>query len=153
MTQLFFKCCIPVFEDLLPEPHNSQLLDTLFTLAHWHSMAKLRQHTEFSIEVLEEVTTQLGKVLRDFRDKTCKSFEKKELNREVSARLRRTSRNASNVSVSKNMGTTATLDRQSKALNLNTYKAHSLGDYVETIRQYGTVDSYSTEAVSHQSDL
>lgn len=29
-----------------------------------------------------------------------------------------------------------------------TYKGHSFGDYVETIRRYGTTDSYSTEPVS-----
>jgi hypothetical protein len=37
--------------------------------------------------------------------------------------------------------------RQSKALNLSTYKGHSLGDYVYAIRTYGTTDSYSTEPV------
>lgn len=36
---------------------------------------------------------------------------------------------------------------QKKTMNLNTYKVHALGDYVETIRQYGTTDSYSTEPV------
>ncbi|EDQ99293.1 uncharacterized protein LACBIDRAFT_335113 [Laccaria bicolor S238N-H82] len=35
--------------------------------------------------------------------------------------------------------------RRKKTLNLNTYKAHALGDYVETIQRYGTTDSYSTE--------
>ena len=35
-----------------------------------------------------------------------------------------------------------------KGFNLNTYKLHSLGDYVETIRRYGTTDSYSTQLVS-----
>lgn len=39
--------------------------------------------------------------------------------------------------------------RQRKMLNLNTYKDHSLGDYVDSIRRNGTVDSYSTESVSH----
>lgn len=37
-------------------------------------------------------------------------------------------------------------------MNLNTYKVHALGDYVETIRRYGTTDSYSTESV-RQSDV
>jgi hypothetical protein len=35
-----------------------------------------------------------------------------------------------------------------KKFNLKTYKTHSLGDYVQTIRMYGTTDSYSTEPVS-----
>jgi hypothetical protein len=37
--------------------------------------------------------------------------------------------------------------RKSKTFNFDTYKYHSLGDYVEHIRQYGTMDSYSTEPV------
>ena len=39
--------------------------------------------------------------------------------------------------------------RNEKTLNLQTYKLHALGDYTETIRQYGTTDSYSTQPVSH----
>lgn len=42
------------------------------------------------------------------------------------------------------------LTRLKKSLNMNTYKNHSLGDYTETIRKYGTTDSYSTEAVCTQ---
>ena len=38
--------------------------------------------------------------------------------------------------------------RQPKQLNLNTYKYHALGDYVRTIRRFGTTDSYSTQPVS-----
>jgi hypothetical protein len=36
---------------------------------------------------------------------------------------------------------------QPKTLNLNTYKIHALGNYVSTIREFGTTDSYSTEMV------
>jgi hypothetical protein len=38
--------------------------------------------------------------------------------------------------------------RKPKEFNLNTYKLHSLGDYADIIRQYGTTDSYSTQLVS-----
>ena len=37
----------------------------------------------------------------------------------------------------------------SKKFNLNTYKAHLLGDYASTIRRLGTTDSYSTVIVSN----
>jgi len=37
--------------------------------------------------------------------------------------------------------------RHLKSFNLSTYKLHSLGDYVATIKKYGTTDSYSTELV------
>jgi hypothetical protein len=40
-----------------------------------------------------------------------------------------------------------TSKRRPKTFNLNTYKHHALGDYVSTIRKYGTTDSYSTEPV------
>ncbi|KAF8501973.1 hypothetical protein JB92DRAFT_2658525, partial [Gautieria morchelliformis] len=33
-----------------------------------------------------------------------------------------------------------------KKLNLSTYKLHAMGDYVNTIRHLGTIDSYSTQA-------
>jgi hypothetical protein len=33
-------------------------------------------------------------------------------------------------------------------LNLLTYKLHALGDYVRSIRLFGTTDSYSTQIVS-----
>jgi hypothetical protein len=38
---------------------------------------------------------------------------------------------------------------KTKEFNLNTYKFHALGDVVETIRRYGTTESYSTEPVSY----
>ena len=34
-----------------------------------------------------------------------------------------------------------------KKLNLSTYKYHALGDCPDTIRWYGTTDSYSTQTV------
>lgn len=114
-------------------------------------MAKIRQHTDLSIKVLETVTIRLGGLLRDFRDVTCKAFDTKELSREVAARMRRTSKKASSASIQADLSPTTTLGKQKKPLNLNTYKDHSLGDYVETIKRYGTVDSYSTEAVSYTS--
>jgi hypothetical protein len=40
------------------------------------------------------------------------------------------------------------LNRRVKHFNLLTYKMHALGDYVSTIRQFGTTDSYSTQIVS-----
>lgn len=153
-------------------------MELLFTLAHWHALAKLRQHTDFSLSILESVTAQLGRLLRDFKAKVCDVYDTRELERETAARMRRmagkvkasatvTGRGES----SKSSGyskfesyvnsrfitlciTDSLLDdkvatgKQQKLLNLNTYKDHALGDYVETIRQYGTVDSYSTESVN-----
>jgi hypothetical protein len=43
--------------------------------------------------------------------------------------------------------------RKPKHLGLGTYTYHALGDYVETIRLFGTTDSFSTQPVSLQLNL
>lgn len=138
-----------MFDGLLPEPYNSQILKLLFHFAHWHGLAKLRLHSDTTLDILDDLTTILGKGLRAFQSNTCADFQTKELKKEASARHRR---KAAKAGTNKNMSNAATSSsptpiRRSKKFNLNTYKTHSLGDYVETIRQYGTTDSYSTETV------
>jgi hypothetical protein len=39
--------------------------------------------------------------------------------------------------------------RLKKSLSIATYKYHALGDYANTIRQFGTTDSYTSERVGH----
>jgi hypothetical protein len=166
------QCAIPVFDGLLPEPHNRVVLDLLFVMAHWHGLAKLRMHHELTLEIMESVTVSLGKLLRSFSSITCLAFETKELRREADARVRRESKKAAashcptgNPHV-ESTGPAVPLaseeyqsagqppraeasGRRPKSFNLSTYKVHSLGDYVKTIRQYGTTDSYSTELVHY----
>ncbi|KJA21682.1 hypothetical protein HYPSUDRAFT_111821, partial [Hypholoma sublateritium FD-334 SS-4] len=174
------QCSIPVFEGLLPDQHNENLMGLLFTLAHWHALAKLRQHTELTLIILESITIQLGISLRKFEAETCSAFDTRELKREEVARLRRAegqttarqapTKNADSVlasnietvdndaaasSTGPSLGQTNSPPKKatgklSKTLNLKTYKDHSLGDYVETIRRNGTTDSYSTESASHR---
>jgi len=226
-----------VFDGLLKEPYNGQILELLFVLAHWHGFAKLRLHTDDTLEILDGNTILLGAKFRDFQDITCASFKTKELQREADARMRRAARTKSSNSKGKAQNHTSarsvpppvqgcdpplptishpgphvepqnsssqpgehghgatglcartvmrhersgdarpdsptiTYDEsQSSArfrpsqgsvtqvpsdrkgvkreakFSLHTYKHHSLGDYVETIRRYGTTDSYSTEPV------
>ena len=153
-------------------------MNLLFTLAHWHALAKLRQHTDLSLAVLESVTNKLGQLMRKFQEDTA-VYDTRELKREEKARLRLTAETSSAApkpapkntagatepgneppaaASSTNSSSAPVPDksvskpekaagRLRKALNLNTSKDHSLGDYVESIRQYGTVDSYSTESV------
>jgi hypothetical protein len=45
--------------------------------------------------------------------------------------------------------TAGTSSRKKQFTTLNTYKYHACGDYPNTIRRYGTTDSYSTEIVSY----
>lgn len=155
---LWNQCAIPVFEDLLPEPHNSQICKLLFHFAHWHGLAKLRLHSDDTLKLLDDETTELGDHLRKFQSNTCAAFQTKELGKEASARHRRqakqdhksrkkpTARNSTTSQENAATGDQAP-QRKPKEFNLNTYKMHALGDYVETIRQYGTTDSYSTELV------
>lgn len=148
-------------------------METLFALANWHALAKLRQHTDPSLDVLELATVQLGKLLRKFQTNTCSAYQTQESPREMAARVRKMeSKSTPNKSVELESGATETTTqvaltmentgallaaskprkaagRQPKKFNLKTYKDHSLGDYVESIRQNGTVDSYSTESVSY----
>jgi hypothetical protein len=139
------QCAIPVFERLLPEPHNNHVMKLLFRIAEWQGLAKLRMHTEATLDRLEQVTKDLGHLMRDFRDKTCANFNTTELAREVEARNRRNARKESTKAPNQT--------RKAKTLNLHTYKFHALGDYVRTIRMFGTTDSFSTQLVCAASQV
>lgn len=157
---------IPAVDGLLLEPYNSMILTLLYRLAEWHALAKLRMHTEQTLEFLEKSTVTIGQELRHFRDTTLKSFKCEELPKETTARQRRKER-AQAQKTQSNAGSQApdhpTANEsvqetskkdvpppkpKSKSLNLFTYKFHALGDYVRTIRLFGTTDSYSTQIVS-----
>jgi len=141
---------MPVFEDLLDEPYNTAVLDLLWTLSNWHALAKLRLHTDATLNLLSQYTAHLGKALRQFQRETCSHFTTKELPREEAARGRRQAKknaqrgSATSAATSSRAISAAKL----KSLNLFTYKLHSLGDYVRSIRWFGTSDSYSTQPVS-----
>jgi hypothetical protein len=67
-------------------------MDLLFIFAHWHGLVKLRLHTDHTIDLLDNATTQLGDHLRDFVATTCSDIPTKELRREYDARKRRESK-------------------------------------------------------------
>ncbi|KAI3997994.1 hypothetical protein K525DRAFT_275768 [Schizophyllum commune Loenen D] len=77
-----------------------------------------------------------------------RSYATVELPKEASARARRDAQKAATAA-----GQPALLPadipvpktRKAKTLNLSTYKFHALGDYVRSIKLYGTTDSYSTQ--------
>ena len=87
-------------------------------------------HTDSTLDLLEAITREFGRLMRQFRDDTSDEFDTVEFPCETGARK-------GGVRSSKK-----------KKLNLNTYKFHALGDYVATIRLFGTTDSYSTQVVS-----
>ncbi|KAF8550589.1 hypothetical protein OG21DRAFT_1499714 [Imleria badia] len=114
------QCAIPIFEGLLPSPHNETVLDLLFDLATWQAFAKLRMHTDDTLSFFDTMTRQLGYSARRFK-KTTSTIAKEPQAQETSSAAK------------------------IKKLNLSTYKFHALGDYPEMICQYGTTDSYSTQ--------
>lgn len=144
------QCSIPAFEDLLPEPHNKQVMKLLYRTAEWHALAKLRMHTDSTLEHLRRLTKEFGSLMRQFRDHTCPQFNTVELPREVAARKRRQQRHSGRAKVSKDdgpEGPSSASSRKLKSINLSTIKFHFLGDYVPTIQRYGCTDSYSTQLV------
>jgi len=102
------------------------VLRLLYKAAEWHALAKLRLHTDSTLDLLESVTREFGRLARQFHDKTSDKFNTVGLPCEAGAHK----------------------GGAKKTLNLNTYKFHALGDYVATIRLFGTTDSYSTQLVS-----
>jgi hypothetical protein len=107
-------------------------------------------HTDPTLDILSCVTTCLGNSLRTFEEKTCAAFETRELERERAARQRRQTSATNQASESRRPTAPNSNARKQKKLNLRTYKLHALGDYVDTIRHFGTTDSYSTQSVSIQ---
>ncbi|KIK46533.1 hypothetical protein CY34DRAFT_62856, partial [Suillus luteus UH-Slu-Lm8-n1] len=138
------QCSIPVFDGLFPSDHNKMVMDLLFTMAHWHGLAKLRMHSDLTLQILDKLTTDLGDRFREFKAKVCPAYKTQELDREVDSRSRRQTKEASK-RAEKGKAKANVQSRRRKSFNFQTYKFHSLGDYVASIRQFGTTDSYSTE--------
>jgi hypothetical protein len=117
----------------------------LFRTAEWHAFAKLRLHTESTLQHLERLTTELGQLTRKFRDTTQSAFATVELPKETEARKRR-----QNSGKGKEKATAGNASGKNlKHLNLSTYKWHALGDYVRAIRLFGPTDGFSTQVVSN----
>ncbi|KAI0073098.1 hypothetical protein K474DRAFT_1570479, partial [Panus rudis PR-1116 ss-1] len=87
------QCSIPVFENLFPDPkHDRFIQELLFTLSEWHANAKLRMHTDSSLDILRSVTEALGSKLRSLVKNICPLYDTRELPSEVTKRGRRLSR-------------------------------------------------------------
>ena len=122
------QCSIPPFEGLLPEPFNEKLLRLLYKVAELHALAKLRMHTDSTLNILKAVTREFSHLMQQFCNETSEKFDTILLPHEAGAQKRACS--------------------SKKVLNLNTYKFYSLGDYIKTIHLFRTTDSYPTQVVS-----
>jgi hypothetical protein len=142
---------MPVFEDLLPEPFNSHVQDLLFDLAVWLSFAKLRQHTDSTLDHFDNATSSLGQQIRTFSSKVCANFVTTDTPKEKAARTRRKAAKASDNSGKETSGASTKLTagpKRQRFFKINTYKWHALGDYIRSIQLFGTTDSYSSQTVS-----
>ncbi|KAF8226442.1 hypothetical protein L208DRAFT_1301810, partial [Tricholoma matsutake] len=163
-------CAIPVFEGLLPEPHNKRVLKLLFLMGHWHGLAKLHLHTDATLAILDSVTASLGQALHEFEMKTCSMFTTCELKKEESTRKCKQATQKKTSQVKKTPPTqelgagngdravvakdnVAKLSKGLKEFNMSTYKYHTLGDVAYMIREYGTIELYSMELVSTAHDF
>ncbi|KAG8701769.1 hypothetical protein FRC11_011923, partial [Ceratobasidium sp. 423] len=136
---------------LLPKECEEPSQVLLFMFAQWHGLAKLWLHTSETLKILKRLTVWLGLELCNFAEltegmnihETLKEYSKHHKQQEA----RTSSMNPNKAkSKSKPQAQDALHEgRQHCSLNLNTYKVHSMVDYVSTIEEYGTTDSYSTQ--------
>ncbi|KAK7054049.1 hypothetical protein R3P38DRAFT_2500851 [Favolaschia claudopus] len=141
--QCILVCLLPVVEGLLPDAHNDEILDVVFSLAEWHTLGKLKMHTDTSLGWLRTATKELGRMLRRFQRVVCPYYDTRELPSEQAARGRRQAKKAS-----QGKGKAPMVVRTSakkKEYSMETYKMHGLGDYVPAIPWVGTTNSWSTQ--------
>lgn len=121
-------------------------------------MAKLRLHTETTVQDLESSTARLGELLRDFQKTVCSEYKTYNLPTEEAAGNRRRSRKAAAPQPTHVYADSRSEDeqpqkkkkkkvRKTRDMNLESYKLHSLGAYAKAIRQYGTTDNYNSQIV------
>jgi hypothetical protein len=84
------QCSIPAFTGIFPsEAHDSVIQELLFACCEWHSLAKLRLHTDVTLSLLEKATKILGERLRHFVADVCPAYRTMETDREYYGRKRR----------------------------------------------------------------
>ncbi|PIL29093.1 hypothetical protein GSI_09141 [Ganoderma sinense ZZ0214-1] len=140
------KCAIPCFENLLPEPFNSIILDLLFELGRWHALAKLQLHSDSTITALHVATSTLGQAVRAFCHHVCPKYATRELPRETQSRQRHRAAAAQASGRHKAAATATSAAPKFKAYTVpDTPKYHRLGDYARVISEMGTHDNLSTQ--------
>ncbi|KAI0644208.1 hypothetical protein C8Q79DRAFT_914017, partial [Trametes meyenii] len=136
------QCAIPVFEKILEEQaDNDIVLDLLFDFGCWHATAKLRLHTDNTLNVLDIFTVSCGASVRKFARVTCKRYQTYELPRELAACGRRTSARADKGKA------TLVSSKKLKLFNTNTYKFHAMWDYTPSIQGFATGDNWTSQTV------
>ncbi len=66
----------------------------LYRTAEWHGLAKLRMHTDSSLQLLQSLTEEFGLLMRNFHELTSSDFITLELPKEKNARNRKKEKKA-----------------------------------------------------------
>lgn len=131
-----------MFEGLFPIEHDAVVQSLLYRFAQWHALAKLRLHSDSTLTFFADTFKKLSQRLRNFRSFTCAAFNTVELPKERAARQKKAAkRSETNCTPPEPSGP------KIKMFNLSTYKFHAMGDYVTSIRLFGTADSFTTQIV------
>ncbi|KAF7800284.1 hypothetical protein EIP86_011532, partial [Pleurotus ostreatoroseus] len=145
-------CIIPCLEGLLPAPLEHVIFDLIFIVLLWHGLAKLRMHTETTVDLLDGLTTHLGDNVRKFK-RAVDPIDTRELGKEAAARIRRekarlakekggTKAAAAETSTSESVTYSK---RNIRKFNDKTFKIHNPLHTVEDIKEFGPTEIFSTQ--------
>ncbi|KAI0366150.1 hypothetical protein BV20DRAFT_1038521 [Pilatotrama ljubarskyi] len=135
----FLITALPAFEGLLPLQDDQTTADLLFELVNWHALAKLRLHTEVTVEIFRAATNHMYAAVRMFARTTCETHTTHELKKEADARTRRRAADSSRK-------VAASSERRIVKFNVwNTYKYHCLGDCPDCVVRAGPLETTSTQ--------
>ncbi|KAI0365862.1 hypothetical protein BV20DRAFT_1027357 [Pilatotrama ljubarskyi] len=141
-------CFIPAYEHLLArKSDNKNVLELVFSLATWHALAKLREHTDITLDGLDNATVSVGRDVRVFAKSVCVNYVTFELpGKDDAARGRR---KAAQTSKGKGRAAVrppaATNTRKVKHFSYATYKFHAMRDFAPAIRAVAAGDGTSTQ--------
>src|SRR6267154_573890 len=86
----YLQCTLPVFEGLLHTQQDNTLLRTLlFDLTMWHAYAKLRLHTDTTLNDFKTLTSTLGRSVHIFIKEVCTQYNTTNLLYEMATHGRR----------------------------------------------------------------
>ncbi|KAI0349319.1 hypothetical protein OH77DRAFT_1490928 [Trametes cingulata] len=142
------KCFMATFEGLLAIAANNKIvLDLVFNLSTWHALAKLREHTDMTLDGLDDKTVDCGRSVREFAKKTCADYETYELpSKDSAARGRRRAAMTAKGQDAASQSTRKTSSvRKLKHFNYMTYKFHAMRDYAPAIRLVASGDNFTTQ--------
>jgi hypothetical protein len=108
-------------------------------------------HTDETLDIFDSQTVKIGAEFRSFKATICPLYHTRELPKEARKRRRRQVATSKHSALPAGNGDTPSAETLSqlpreRELNINTVKHHFMGDYAWCIRNYGTVDNYTTEA-------